>query len=173
MNLLVSSPCETEPYNKVIKFSQVLEEAQQSNEYELQQLKTELIERHEKEMQALKADLEKAHSTELDGVRKSATESRPNLAMSLDSLDIQVHEKIKGYSTNLKKNSILQSGFTPQVVALRGDILILLVKKCFGSKELLFDIQPQTLKNPEATKENGSVFPNGTKNIPRMHRVMV
>ena len=47
-------------------------------------------------MQALKADLEKAHSTELDGVRKSATESRPNLAMSLDSLDIQVHENIKG-----------------------------------------------------------------------------
>ena len=56
-------------------------------------------------MQALKADLEKAQSTELAEVRKSATESRPNLAMSLDSLDIQVHEKIKGYSTHLKKNS--------------------------------------------------------------------
>ena len=77
-------------------------------------------------MQALKADLEKAHSTELDGVRKSATESRPNLAMSMDSLDIQVREKIKGYSTNLKKNSIFLSGSTPQnlVMILRGNILI-------------------------------------------------
>lgn len=78
-------------------------------------------------MQALKADLEKAHSTELDGVRKSATESRPNLAMSLDSLDIQVHEKIKGYSTNLKKNIIFLSGSTPQVMILQGNILILIL----------------------------------------------
>ena len=91
-------------------------------------------------MQALKADLEKAHSTELDGVRKSATESRPNLAMSLDSLDIQVHEKIKGYSTNLKKYIIFLSGSTPQVMILQGNILILLVKKYFCSKGLLFDV---------------------------------
>lgn len=124
-------------------------------------------------MQALKADLEKAHSTELDGVRKSATESRPNLAMSVDSLDIQVHEKITRYSTNLKKNSIFPSGSTPQVMTLQGNILILSVKKHFGSKGLLFDMQTQTLKNPATTKENGSVFPNGSKNVTRVHRVMV
>lgn len=100
-------------------------------------------------MQTLKADLEKAHSTELDGVRKSTTESRPNLAMSLDSLDIQVHEKIKGYSTNLKKNRIFLSGSTPQVMILRGKILIklLLVKKCFCSKGFLFDTDSDPKKS--------------------------
>lgn len=93
----------------------VQEELQQSNEYELQQLKTELIERHEKEMQALKADLEKAHSSELDGVRKSATESRPNLAMSLDSLDIQAQEDFD------KKKRELEAKYELQLGSLQSD----------------------------------------------------
>ena len=63
---------------------------QQNNEYELQQLKTELIEKHEKEMQELQDELERAQSNEVAVARKSAAESRANFTMSMDSLDIEV-----------------------------------------------------------------------------------
>ena len=70
--------------------SQALEEQQQNNEYELQQLKTELIEKHEKEMQELQTELEENHNNDLAAARKSAMESRANFTMSMDSLDVEV-----------------------------------------------------------------------------------
>ena len=70
--------------------SQALEELQQNNEYELQQLKTDLIEKHEKEMQELQTELEENHSNDLAAARKSAMESRANFTMSMDSLDVEV-----------------------------------------------------------------------------------
>ena len=70
--------------------SQALEEQQQNNEYELQQLKTDLIEKHEKEMQELQTELEENHNNDLAAARKSAMESRANFTMSMDSLDVEV-----------------------------------------------------------------------------------
>lgn len=68
-----------------------MEEIQQNNEYEFQQLKTELIEKHEKEMQELQTELEKTQGDELTATRKAAVESRANFTMSMDSLDVEVH----------------------------------------------------------------------------------
>ena len=81
--------------------SQALEEQQQNNEYELQQLKTELIEKHEKEMQELQTELEENHNNDLAAARKSAMESRANFTMSMDSLDVEVWSQ---YCDLLKKN---------------------------------------------------------------------
>lgn len=81
--------------------SQALEEQQQNNEYELQQLKTELIEKHEKEMQELQTELEENHNNDLATARKSAMESRANFTMSMDSLDVEVWSQ---YRDLLKKN---------------------------------------------------------------------
>ena len=81
--------------------SQALEEQQQNNEYELQQLKTELIEKHEKEMQELQTELEENHNNDLATARKSAVESRANFTMSMDSLDVEVWSQ---YCDLLKKN---------------------------------------------------------------------
>ena len=81
--------------------SQALEEQQQNNEYELQQLKTELIEKHEKEMQELQTELEENHNNDLAAARKSAMESRANFTMSMDSLDVEVWSQ---YRDLLKKN---------------------------------------------------------------------
>ena len=80
---------------------QALEEQQQNNEYELQQLKTELIEKHEKEMQELQTELEENHNNDLAAARKSAMESRANFTMSMDSLDVEVWSQ---YRDLLKKN---------------------------------------------------------------------
>ena len=107
-----------------------MEELQQNNEYELQQLKTELAEKHEKEIQKLKTDLEKAQSSELAAARKSVVESRANLTMSLDSLDVEVHENIKHCST-----SVLDKGE-------------------FSSPNLGF-LADSCLKNSRASKEFG------------------
>ena len=84
-------------------FSQALEELQQNNEYELQQLKTDLIEKHEKEMQELQTELEENHSNDLAGARKSAMESRANFTMSMDSLDVEVWSH---YCDLLKKGNV-------------------------------------------------------------------
>ena len=73
--------------------SQALEEQQQNNEYELQQLKTELIEKHEKEMQELQTELEENHNNDLVAARKSAMDSRANFTMSMDSLDVEVRSQ--------------------------------------------------------------------------------
>ena len=73
--------------------SQALEEQQQNNEYELQQLKTELIEKHEKEMQELQTELEENHNNDLAAARKSAMDSRANFTMSMDSLDVEVRSQ--------------------------------------------------------------------------------
>ena len=73
--------------------SQALEEQQQNNEYELQQLKTELIEKHEKEMLELQTELEENHNNDLATARKSAMESRANFTMSMDSLDVEVRSQ--------------------------------------------------------------------------------
>ena len=81
--------------------SQALEEQQQNNEYELQQLKTELIEKHEKEMLELQTELEENHNNDLATARKSAMESRANFTMSMDSLDVEVWSQ---YRDLLKKN---------------------------------------------------------------------
>ena len=71
-----------------------MEELQQNNEYELQQLKTDLSEKHEKALQELKNELEEVQNNELAAVRRSAVESRTNFTMSMDSLDIEVMQKI-------------------------------------------------------------------------------
>lgn len=71
-----------------------MEELQQNNEYELQQLKTELSEKHEKALEELRSELEEAQNNELAAVRKSAVQSRNNFTMSMDSLDIEVMYKI-------------------------------------------------------------------------------
>ena len=86
--------------------SQALEEQQQNNEYELQQLKTELIEKHEKEMQELQTELEENHNNDLATARKSAMESRANFTMSMDSLDVEVWSQ---YCDLLKKNVNISS----------------------------------------------------------------
>lgn len=86
--------------------SQALEEQQQNNEYELQQLKTELIEKHEKEMQELQTELEENHNNDLAAARKSAMESRANFTMSMDSLDVEVWTQ---YCDLLKKNLNINS----------------------------------------------------------------
>ena len=67
-----------------------MEELQQNNEYELQQIKTELIEKHEKAMQELQTQLEETQNNELAEARKSAIGSRANFTMSMDSLDVDV-----------------------------------------------------------------------------------
>ena len=85
---------------------QALEEQQQNNEYELQQLKTELIEKHEKEMQELQTELEENHNNDLAAARKSAMESRANFTMSMDSLDVEVWTQ---YCDLLKKNLNVKS----------------------------------------------------------------
>ena len=85
---------------------QALEEQQQNNEYELQQLKTELIEKHEKEMQELQTELEENHNNDLATARKSAMESRANFTMSMDSLDVEVWSQ---YCDLLKKNVNISS----------------------------------------------------------------
>lgn len=71
-----------------------MEELQQNNEYELQQLKTDLVEKHEKALQELKRELEEAQNNELSAARKSAAESRANFTMSMDSLDIEVTSEV-------------------------------------------------------------------------------
>ena len=85
---------------------QALEEQQQNNEYELQQLKTDLIEKHEKEMQELQTELEENHNNDLAAARKSAMESRANFTMSMDSLDVEVWSQ---YCDLLKKNVNISS----------------------------------------------------------------
>lgn len=92
-----------------------LEELQQNNEYELQQLKTELAEKHEKEIQKLKTDLEKAQSSELAAARKSVVESRANLTMSLDSLDVEVQQDFS------KKKKQLEEKYEEQLESLQSD----------------------------------------------------
>lgn len=67
-----------------------MEELQQNNEYELQQLKTELAEKHERALQELKNELEVAQNSQLNAARRSAAESKPNFTMSMDSLDVEV-----------------------------------------------------------------------------------
>ena len=76
-----------------------MEELQQNNEYELQQLKTELSEKHEKALEELKSELEEAQKNELAAVRKSAAESRTNFTMSMDSLDMEVCSKCPYHSS--------------------------------------------------------------------------
>ena len=85
---------------------QALEEQQQNNEYELQQLKTDLIEKHEKEMQELQTELEENHNNDLAAARKSAMDSRANFTMSMDSLDVEVWTQ---YCDLLKKNFNINS----------------------------------------------------------------
>ena len=87
---------------------------QQNNEYELQQLKTELIEKHEKEMQELRAELEKAQSNEVTVARKSAAESRANFTMSMDSLDIEVQKHVLK-----KQGNIIGGDINPTFVKKR------------------------------------------------------